>query len=145
MQTWREETAVVVRMVPTDAWHDGEFFAQLICVLGIKARCGLSCHFSRGIGQTAVWIEALGIVVVVERCPHTHVVVLGKVCFEHQLGISVLLYDIILSLPERVVGIMPRAVQHQGNGCVVFGIKREAVFPLHLIAVGSDRSCVAGF
>ena len=88
--------------------------------MGIKARCGLPCHFSRGVGQTAVWIEALGIVVVVERCPHTHVVVFGKVCFEHQLGISVLLYDIILSLPERVVGIYAtsRAASRQWMCCV---------------------------
>ena len=132
-------------MIPPHARHDSKLFAPFVGVLGIDARSGFLGHLAFALLQGFLSIEALVVIVVVDRCSHADVMLLCDICFKHQLGIAVLLGNIILSQSESVVAIVPRTVQHQGDRRVVVGIEGKSILPLHLIAVGLDRSSVERF
>ena len=66
MQTWCQEAAVKIGMIPTHARHYSKLVAQLICVLSIQTRSGLLCHLAFCFRQWSQWVEAFVIVVVVE-------------------------------------------------------------------------------
>ena len=132
-------------MIPTQAGHNRKLFAQLVCVLGIEAGSRFLRRFASCIRRCTQWIESLIIIIVVKRCADTDIVMLIDIRFKHQLCIAVLLSYIISGHTEDVVRIVPRAMHHQGYRCVMVAVKCEAVFPLHLIAVGLDRGGVWKF
>ena len=130
----RDETAIERRVVVAQAGHEGELVSGAAGVLRIEARRAL---VGRGVKRGTEG-GAFAVVVVVERCSHGQVVPVGPVGLKHQLGIGVLLLHVVGRVAEAAVGVVPRALEHQGYRGVVFGVEGETVLPLGQITVGVD-------
>ena len=127
--------AVYAGIVPAQPRHDGEPLVGLISILRIKPAGRFAGH---GILRQ-VADKYFAVMIVIERSAHGKVVLLGKFGFVHELCVAVLLKHAIAAIAKGIVGVVPRAMQHEREARVAPVLKEHGVLPLRFVAVGTRR------
>ena len=122
VEAGRDECTVDAAVVGSESGHCHHLFVQVEGVLGVGTWCGLLLVPRQ--------------IVVVQRKACREVVLLGEVGLEHQLGVGVLLVDVVVFLAVLRIQLMQRGITHDGDVRAVLGVDDEGVLHVGLVAVG---------
>ena len=137
MEAWRDEVAVQIAVVGTDASHQNQLVVEVVGVLGINAWHSL---FLVGACLCRLLVVGepilLSQIVVVQTQACGEVVLLVEVVLEHERGIYVLFVHIVGLVSVERIFLVHRACCHQGNVGAMLLIEDECVLHVSLVAVG---------
>ena len=109
-------------MVPTQSSHQRKLLAYLISVLGVDTRC--------------CFVDIKTVVIQTNTCRNTMMLI--KICFKHQRGISIALVGIVLFMTIECILMMQRARKNQGDVRTVFWVDDKGILGKSLVAFVGD-------